>query len=221
MIRRRPPSTCRRPRAIRRRPRPAPARLASRALALALALVLSGCGYNRIQELDERAEQMESNIDAELQRRNDLIPNLVATVEEVARFEEETQTRVAEARAGLGRAQERMAQALEGNVDPNALSEANAQLTRNLDLFINVSVEAYPQLRANENFMRLQDELTETENRISVSRRDYNETVAAYNTYIRRFPQALTAKVIGADRREPFEAAGSAREAPQVEFGRP
>jgi LemA protein len=206
---------------MRRRPSAPRARLAPRGLVLALALVLSGCGYNRIQELDESAEQMESNIDAELQRRNDLIPNLVATVEEVARFEQETQTRVAEARAGLGRAQERMAEALGSDADANTLSEANAQLTRNLDLFINVSVEAYPTLRANENFMRLQDELTETENRISVSRRDYNETVATYNTYIRRFPQVLTAKVIGADRKEPFEAAEGAREAPQVEFGQP
>ena len=79
---------------------------------LAMALAAPGCGYNRIQELDERAEQMESNIDAELQRRNDLIPNLVATVDEAARFEQETQTRVAEARAGLTQAQSRMAEAL-------------------------------------------------------------------------------------------------------------
>lgn len=199
---------------------PVPPRRGASAVALALAIVASGCGYNRIQELDERAEQMEANVDAELQRRNDLIPNLVATVEEVARFEQETQTRVAEARAGLAQAQQRMAQALQSDVDPGALSEANAELTRNLDLFINVAVEAYPTLRANENFMRLQDELTETENRISVSRRDYNETVAAYNTYIRRFPQVVTARVIGADRKEPFEAPESARDAPRVEFGR-
>jgi LemA protein len=185
----------------------------------AVVLSTSGCGYNRIQELDERADQMESNIDTELQRRNDLIPNLVATVEEVARFEQETQTRVAEARAGLAQAQQRMSQALQPGAEPAALSQANAELTRNLDLFINVAVEAYPTLRANENFIRLQDELTETENRISVSRRDYNETVAEYNTYIRRFPQVLTAKVIGADRREPFEAPESAREAPRVQFG--
>ena len=189
-------------------------------LGLVLAVATPGCGYNRIQELDEQAERMESNIDTELQRRNDLIPNLVATVEEVARFEQETQTRVAEARAGLAQSQQRMSQALESDADPAAVSDANEELTRNLDLFINVAVEAYPTLRANENFIRLQDELTETENRINVSRRDYNETVAEYNTYIRRFPQVLTAKVIGADRREPFEAPESAREAPQVEFGR-
>jgi LemA protein len=186
---------------------------------LALALLLSGCGYNRIQELDERTEQTRGNIDAELQRRNDLIPNLVATVEEVARFEQETQTRVAEARAGLTQAQQQMSNALEGGETAD-VSAADAEVQRNLRSFINISVEAYPTLRANENFMRLQDELTETENRLSVARRDYNETVTTYNSYIRRFPQAITAKVIGADRKDQFQAAEGAREAPQVEFGR-
>jgi LemA protein len=186
---------------------------------LALALLLSGCGYNRIQELDERTEQTRANIDAELQRRNDLIPNLVATVDEVARFEQETQTGVAQARAGLNQSQQRMSEAL-ADGDAGQVSEANAEVQRNLDLFINVSVEAYPTLRANENFMRLQDELTETENRISVARRDYNEMVATYNTYIRRFPQAITARIIGAGRKEQFEAAEGAREAPTVEFRR-
>lgn len=186
---------------------------------LALALLLSGCGYNRIQELDERTEQTRGNIDAELQRRNDLIPNLVATVEEVARFEQETQTRVAEARAGLTQAQEQMSSAL-ADGETAELSAADAEVQRNLRNFINISVEAYPTLRANENFMRLQDELTETENRLSVARRDYNETVTTYNSYIRRFPQAITARVIGADRKQQFQAAEGAREAPQVEFGR-
>jgi LemA protein len=192
----------------------------SAALALLLLLPLSGCGYNRIQELDERAEQMESNVDTELQRRNDLIPNLVATVDEVARFEQETQTGVAQARSGLTAAQQQMSQALQGDADPAAVSAADAQVQRNLDLFINVAVEAYPTLRANENFIRLQDELTETENRISVSRRDYNEAVTQYNTYIRRFPQLITARVIGAGRREQFEAPEAARGAPTVEFNR-
>jgi LemA protein len=189
------------------------------AAVLALVLLLSGCGYNRIQELDEQTEQMRGNIDAELQRRNDLIPNLVATVDEVARFEQETQTGVAQARAGLSQAQQQMSQAMSDG-DAGDVSAADAEVQRNLDLFINVAVEAYPTLRANENFMRLQDELTETENRISVTRRDYNEVVTAYNTYIRRFPQVITAKVIGADRKEQFEAEAGARQAPTVEFDR-
>ena len=189
------------------------------AAVLVLVLLTTGCGYNRIQELDEQTEQMRGNIDAELQRRNDLIPNLVATVDEVASFEQETQTGVAEARAGLSRAQQQMSEALNDG-DAGDVSAADAQVQRNLDLFINVAVEAYPTLRANENFIRLQDELTETENRISVSRRDYNESVTIYNTYIRRFPQLITAKVIGADRKEQFEAEEGARQAPTVEFER-
>lgn len=189
------------------------------AAVLTLVLLTSGCGYNRIQELDEQTEQMRGNVDAELQRRNDLIPNLVATVDEVAAFEQETQTGVAQARAGLSRAQQQMTEALNDG-DAAELSAADAEVQRNLDLFINVSVEAYPTLRANENFMRLQDELTETENRISVSRRDYNESVTVYNTFIRRFPQLITAKVIGADRKEQFAAQEGAREAPTVEFDR-
>jgi LemA protein len=190
------------------------------AAVLALALLLGGCGYNRIQELDEGTEQRRADIDAELMRRNDLIPNLVATVDEAASFEQETQTRVAEARSGLSQAREQMAQALQSGATPDQISSANADLQRNLDLFVNVSVEAYPNLRANESFLRLQDELTETENRISVARRDYNEAVTTYNTYIRRFPQNLTAKVIGADRRAQFEAPEAARQAPDVQFQR-
>lgn|SRR5690606_2632397 len=189
------------------------------AAVLSIVLLTSGCGYNRIQELDEQTNQMRANIDAELQRRNDLIPNLVATVDEVASFEQETQVGVAQARAGLTQAQQQMEQALNDG-DTEAVSAANAEVQRNLDLFINVAVEAYPTLRANENFSRLQDELTETENRISVARRDYNEAVASYNTFIRRFPQVITAKIIGADRKDPFEAAEGAREAPTVEFQR-
>ncbi|HWV56661.1 MAG TPA: LemA family protein [Longimicrobiales bacterium] len=185
-----------------------------------LAFALAGCGYNRIQELDERAEQMRANIDAELVRRNDLIPNLVATVDEAASFERETQLGVAQARAGLTQAREEMARALESDADAEQVSQANEAVSRNLRLFINVAVEAYPTLRANENFIRLQDELTETENRISVARRDYNEAVTQYNTYIRQFPQVITARVIGAERREQFAAPAAAQEPPQVEFGR-
>src|SRR5690606_12849279 len=144
----------------------------------------------------------------------DLIPNLVTTVEEAARFEEETFTRVAEARSGLTAAREQMAQAVQGDVDADELARANAAVTDNLRLFLNVAVEAYPWLTANRSFIALQDELTETENRLAVSRRDYNESVQSYNTYIRRFPQLITAKVIGADRRDPFDAPESAEVAP-------
>ena len=187
-------------------------------LVLPLVAMLSGCGYNRIQELEERVNQTEADIESELMRRNDLIPNLVATVDEAAEFEQETFTQVAQARAGLNSAREQLASAVQGDAPPAELSQAAAAVGENLRLFLNVAVEAYPQLNATQNFQRLQDELAETENRIVVARRDYNESVATYNTYIRQFPQALTAKVIGADRREPFEAPASAQQAPEVQF---
>jgi len=184
------------------------------------ALLLTGCGYNRIQELDERVVQARANIETELLRRNDLIPNLVATVDEAAAFERETFTQVAQARAGLTQASQRVAEAVQRDAGTDELSRANAALSENLRLFINVAVEAYPTLQANRNFIALQDELTETENRIAVARRDYNEAVARYNTYIRQFPQALTARVIGAQRYEPFEAPESVQTPPQVRFRR-
>ena len=190
----------------------------ARWLLVPLALSLGGCGYNRIQELDEQVEQMRADVETELMRRNDLIPNLVATVDEAAEFQQETFTQVARARAGLAEASEALAQGVSSDVDAEALSQLSSDVARQMRLFINVAVEAYPDLTANENFRALQDELTETENRISVSRRDYNEAVQVHNTYIRQFPQVITAKVIGADRREPFEAPESAREAPTVDF---
>jgi LemA protein len=190
----------------------------ARWLLVPLALSLGGCGYNRIQELDEQVDQMRANVETELMRRNDLIPNLVATVDEAAEFQQETFTQVARARAGLAEASEALAQGVSSDVDAEALSQLSAEVARNMRLFINVAVEAYPDLTANENFRALQDELTETENRISVYRQDYNEAVQVHNTFIRQFPQVITAKVIGADRREPFEAPESAQEAPTVDF---
>lgn len=187
-------------------------------IVLPLVLILSGCGYNRIQELDETTDQMRGNIDTELMRRNDLIPNLVATVDQAAQFERTTQTSIAEARSGVLQAREQLAQAVQTGASTDQLQQANAAVSDQLRLFLNVSVEAYPQLRANENFIRLQDELTETENRIAVARRDYNESVRNYNTYIRRFPAAITARVIGADRKSTFEAPASAQQAPTVQF---
>jgi LemA protein len=194
--------------------------MTKRILMAGLALLVSGCGYNRIQALDEAVDERRANIETELMRRNDLIPNLVATVDEVAAFERETFTEVARARAGLQNAREQLAQAVQGDADGGELGRANAAVSDNLRLFLNVSVEAYPTLRANENFRALQDELTATENRIAVARRDYNETVRTYNTYVRQFPQNVTARVIGAGRREPFEAPAGAEEAPAVEFRR-
>lgn len=188
------------------------------ALLLVLALPLGGCGYNRIQALDERTEELKSNVGVEMTNRNQLIPNLVATVEGAAEFERGTFTDVARARAGLQQAQDQVTEAVEEG-DPEALATADAALTQQLRGFLNVSVEAYPQLRATESFMALQDQLAESENRISVARRDYNAAVREYNTYIRQFPQAVTARVIGAGRKESFEAPAGVSEPPVVDFG--
>ena len=178
-----------------------------------LALLLTGCGYNRIQELDEAAAAQKSQIEVTLQRRADLIPNLVQTVQRFAQQEEAVFTNIANARAALMGAIE--------SGDPQQMAEANEAVTSALGRLL-VIVEAYPELKSDQNFIRLQDELAGTENRIAVARRDYNESVQQYNTLLRRFPTNLTAKVIGADEREYYEVSDAAnREAPNVEFAPP
>ena len=183
-------------------------------LAAAVPLLAStGCGYNRIQELDEQAAAYKQQIEVQLQRRSDLIPNLVNTVQGFAQQEATVLREVTQARAGLQQALQRP-----GGADISELAQADAAMNSALGR-LNFVVEAYPELRSNENFLRLQDELAGTENRVAVARQDYNQAVQAYNTYVRRFPQVLTAKVIGADAREYFEVTDpGAREAPTVEF---
>ena len=196
-------------------PTSAPRRLRSLLAALPLALALSGCGYNTIQTYDERAAAAKQNIDAQLQRRADLIPNLVNTVKGFAAQESEVLTQVTQARAGLVGALQKP-----GGSDPAELANANQALTTSLGR-LNVVVEAYPELRSNENFLRLQDELTGTENRIAVSRTDYNTAVRQYNEYIRKFPAVMTAKATGAKPRAYFEVTdAAARAAPTVDFGK-
>lgn len=182
------------------------------ALLIPATLATTGCGYNQIQSLDERAEQNKHNIQVQLQRRSDLIPNLVNTVKGYAAQEVTVFTNVANARARLNGAIQ--------NGDPQQMAEANTQLTGALGRLL-VIAEAYPQLKSNENFLRLQDELTGTENRIGTARSDYNESVNQYNAYIRRFPQAITARFTGAKARTYFEASTSAQDAPTVDFSNP
>ena len=172
-------------------------------------VLLSGCGYNQIQTYDENANQAKQQISVQLQRRADLVPNLVNTVKGYAQHEEAVFTQVAQARAGL-------AGAIQGG-DPQQMATANAALTGALGRLIAVA-EAYPQLKADQGFLRIQDELAGTENRIATSRSDYNQAVQTYNTYIRRFPQAITAKVIGAKTRTYYEAAPGSEVAPTVDF---
>ena len=181
---------------------------------LLLGLSLSGCGYNRIQALDERTEELKSNIGVELTNRNNLIPNLVATVQGAAKFERGTFTDVARARSGLDQAQQALSRRWRPG-DVQQISAADARAHRQIGTFLNVAVEAYPQLRAQQNFTALQDQLAESENRITVARRDYNEAVRQYNTYIRQFPQVVTARVVGAERKEPYEAPAGAERRPR------
>jgi LemA protein len=182
-------------------------------LALVLLLPLGACGYNRIQSLDEQAASAQSQIEVQLQRRAELIPNLVNTVKGYAQHEEDVLTKVTEARAGLLNAIQ--------THDPAQMADANNQLNSQLGRLM-VSVEAYPQLKADQSFLRLQDELTGTENRIAVARNDYNQSVNAYNSYIRQFPAVMTAKVTGAKPRNYFQASASAQQGPPtVDFSKP
>ena len=141
-----------------------------------------------------------------LQRRGDLIPNLVATVQGSAEQEREIFIQRAEARSRLA-----------GVGSPAATAEANANLTGALGRLLAI-FENYPQLRSNENFMRLQDELAGPENRISVERRRYNDAVRLYNTLVLQFPDSLTARIFGFSSREYFEADEIAQQLPIVEF---
>ncbi|HJQ22136.1 MAG TPA: LemA family protein [Gemmatimonadaceae bacterium] len=181
-------------------------------LVVTLALATTGCGYNRIQSLDEQAQAYQGQIEVQLQRRADLIPNLVQTVKGYAQHEEAVFTQVANARGGLLGAVK--------SGDPEQMATANAQLTGALGRLLAV-VENYPNLKADQSFLRLQDELAGTENRIAVARNDYNGAVNQYNAYIRQFPQVLTAKVTGAKARKYFTAAPGSTEAPTVDFSRP
>jgi len=182
-------------------------------LSLLVLPLLTACGYNRIQTLDEQANTAQSQIEVQLQRRADLIPNLVSTVKGYATHEEEVFTKVAEARSGL-------VQAIQTH-DAEQMANANANLTGQLGRLM-VAVEAYPNLKADQGFLRLQDELTGTENRIAVSRQDYNQAVNAYNAYIRQFPAVVTAKMTGAKERKYFTASANATAGPPtVDFSKP
>ncbi len=182
----------------------------SKWMLLALPLLLSACGYNTIQTMDETAAAAKQQIEVQLQRRADLVPNLVETVKGYAKQESTIFIEVAQARAGLAGAVQG------GNV--GTMATANEAMTGALGRLLAIA-ENYPQLKSDQNFLRLQDELTGTENRIAVARTDYNNAVRDYNAYIRRFPQVLTAKVTSAKAREYFEVTNAAaKEVPKVKF---
>lgn len=185
---------------------------------LLLVFMLSGCGYNTIQSKDEAVKASWSEVLNQYQRRADLVPNLVATVQGAAVQERTTLTQVVEARA----------RATGVTVSPETLNDpaafqryqaAQGELSQALSRLLMV-VENYPQLQANQNFLALQSQLEGTENRITIARRDYNEAVRDYNTSLRTFPTVIWAKTFQSDAKpmQMFSATAEAQSAPQVNF---
>src|SRR5438270_8882654 len=187
-------------------------------LGLLAALSLSSCGLNSVPTAEEQVNAAWGNLQADYQRRADLIPNLVATVKGYAAQEKSVLVQVTQARADAS-AVHLSAADLSDPAKVQAFNEAQGRLTQAI-IPLQRLQEAYPDLKSNQNFMALQDQLEGTENRIEISRRDYNEVVRQYNTLIRTFPTAIGAKVFyGAKPKVPFEAAAAAQTAPPVNFG--
>ncbi len=172
-------------------------------------------GYNKMVDYDESVITAWSNVENVYQRRADLIPNLVSTVKGYADHEKETLTGVIEARA----------KATSISIDPSNLNAASMQQFQQAQTGLSSAlsklmlvVERYPDLKANQSFLELQAQLEGTENRIAVERRNYNESVKVYNTYIRSFPNNLSAGIFGFERKIQFEADENANKVPEVQF---
>jgi LemA protein len=185
-------------------------------LAFAFAAVsLSSCGYNSMVEKQEAVDEKWSQVQNVYQRRADLIPNLVSVVKGYAKHESQTLENVIAARA----------RATQITLDPDKLTPENIQkfqqaqdgLSAALGKLLMVT-ENYPDLKANQNFLELQAQLEGTENRIAVERRNFNEAVKEYNTYIRKFPNNLTAGMFGFEKKAYFESQAGADKAPKIEF---
>ena len=186
------------------------------ATVLASTLLFTGCGYNTLQVKDEAVIASWSEVQNQYQRRADLVPNLVNVVKGYAKHEEQVLTEVTQARANVaGLKVDR--EVLEDPALFEKYQQAQAQMTSALSRLIAVS-ENYPDLKANEQFRDLQVQLEGTENRIAVARNRYITTVQDYNSYVRQFPQVMTAKVIGMKTKENFKAEQSAQQAPTVSF---
>ena len=184
-------------------------------LAPIAAVSLAGCGINSVPTAEENAKAKWANVQADYQRRADLIPNLVATVKGFAKQEKDVLTQVTEARASASRIT-----LAPGDLTDPAKVQAFQNAQNNLTLATRQLQEAYPELRSNANFMALQSQLEGTENRVNISVKDYNEAVQAYNTRIRTFPDAVGAKIFyGAKPMTPYTAtAPNADRAPTVNF---
>ena len=186
-------------------------------LAPLAAVSLAGCGINSVPTAEEKVNAAWGNLQADYQRRADLIPNLVETVKGYAKQESSVLITVTQARADAGRVQ-LSASDLDDPAKVKAFNDAQGRLTQAI-IPLQRLQEAYPDLKSNQNFLALQDQLEGTENRINASRRDYNAAVQSYNTRIRTFPDAIGAKIFyGAKPKVPFEASTAAQEAPPVNF---
>jgi len=175
---------------------------------LVIVAAMAGCSYNRFVSQEEAVKGQWAQVENQLQRRNDLIPNLVATAKGFASHEQAAIQAVADSRAKLAGAQ----------TPEQTIAAANEQSSALARLL--VIVENYPQLKANEQFSRLMDELAGTENRIGTERTRYNEQVQVYNTLRRRFPSNLTAGIFGFKEYPFFQAPADAKQVPKVDFGR-
>ncbi len=186
---------------------------------IGLALALTGCGYNDFQRLDEQSKAAWSEVLNQYQRRADLVPNIVATVKGEAAFEQDTLTRVIEARAKATSIQV-TPETLNNPEAFNKFQQAQGELSSALSRLM-VVAERYPQLQANQSFRDLRVTLEGTENRITVARNRYIQTVQEYNVLARSFPTNLTAKVFGYETKPAFSVQNEAQisNAPKVDFG--
>ncbi|WP_394924560.1 LemA family protein [uncultured Robinsoniella sp.] len=173
---------------------------------LVILVVVGVSQYNSLVGINENVENQRANIDTMLQRRVDLIPNLVNTVKGYAEHEKEVIENVSNARAKLA-----------GATSMEDKADADNQLSGALSRLLMV-VENYPDLKANQQFIALSDELAGTENRIAVARKDYNDSVKVYNQKIRRFPSNIFANLLGFEKAEYFQAAEGAQQVPEVNF---
>jgi LemA protein len=180
-------------------------------------MMFTGCGYNTIQQNEEAVKAAWGDVEATYQRRNDLIPNLVETVKAYAKHEQETLQAVTEARAKVGSVQ--VSKDMIGNPEAMAqFQQAQSTMSGALSRLLLVS-ERYPDLKANQNFRDLQNQLEGTENRINVARTRYNQTVQTFNTSIRTFPNNLTnSLILKLQPKEVYKAEPGAEKAPKVKF---
>jgi len=198
------------------------ARAWAAAAVVALPLALGGCGVNTIPTYDEEVKAAWAQVENQYQRRADLVPNLVETVRGYAQHERETLEAVVQARANATQAQAQTPPDVTENPEAfRRFQEAQQQLSGALSRLL-VVVERYPDLKANQNFLQLQAQLEGTENRISVARRDYIQSVQKYNTELRTFPGVIWANLVHRDARvkESFAAQPGSEQAPRVDFGK-